>query len=305
MWNGHYVIEMDEGGQAPTDSELVNGHRVSTAAVEPDFFPAFEAAPIAGRLLGPADYGDAPRVVVVNQSFVKKVLGGRNAIGRRIRYPSRRRRPAAAVAGDRRRRARHGHGRGTEPEDRRCLSSDSPSRGRVRDDRRARVRRHDSGDERLALDRRQGRSRAEGFRGAAACRSSPRMALRTINYVVRALSIVSLAALVLALSGIYAVMSFAVSRRTREIGIRVALGSQPSRVVLAILRRPLIQVATGIVFGGLLTFGIASLEDVTLGFSLVGWLGYALVMLGVCLLACVVPARRALKVDPIAALRTE
>src|SRR6185436_9330442 len=127
--------------------------------------------------------------------------------------------------------------------------------------------------------------------------------LRTRNYVVRALGIVSLAALVLALSGIYAVMSFAVSLRTREIGIRVALGSQPSRVVLAILRRPLIQVTAGIVFGGLLTFAIGNLEDVTLGISLVGWLGYALVMLGVCLLACVVPARRALNVDPIAALR--
>ena len=128
--------------------------------------------------------------------------------------------------------------------------------------------------------------------------------LMTINYVVRALSLVSLAALVLALSGIYAVMSFTASRRTREIGIRVALGSQPSRVVLTILRRPLIQVSTGIVFGGFLTFLIASLTDVTLGPSL-GLLGYALVMLSVCLLACVVPARRALSVDPIAALRAE
>ena len=123
--------------------------------------------------------------------------------------------------------------------------------------------------------------------------------------MVRALSLVSLAALVLALSGIYAVMSFAVSRRTREIGIRVALGSQPSRVVLAILRRPLIQVATGIVFGGVLTFVIARLIRTSqLGFSPV-LIGYVLVMLGVCLLACVVPARRALKVDPIAALRAE
>ena len=166
MWNGHYVIEMDEGGQAPTDSELVNGHRVSTASVEPDFFPTFEAAPIAGRLLGPADYGDAPHVAVVNQSFVKKVLGGRNAIGRRIRYqvdsgPAEPWREIVGVVRD--------MGMAVEPsaEDRRCLSSDSPSRGGVRDDRRARVGRHDSDDERLALDRRQGRSRAEGFRGAA------------------------------------------------------------------------------------------------------------------------------------------
>jgi ABC-type antimicrobial peptide transport system permease subunit len=128
--------------------------------------------------------------------------------------------------------------------------------------------------------------------------------LRTINYVALALSIVSLAALVLALSGIYAVMSFAVSRRTREIGIRVALGSTPSRVVLAILRRPLLQVTAGVVFGGVLTFVIARLIEIKLGFSPV-LIGYLLVMLGVCLLACVVPARRALKVDPIAALRAE
>ena len=128
--------------------------------------------------------------------------------------------------------------------------------------------------------------------------------LRTITYVVRALSLVSLAALILALSGIYAVMSFAVSRRTREIGIRVALGSKPSRVVLAILRRPLLQVTAGIVFGGVLTFVIARLIETKLGFSPV-LIGYLLVMLSVCLLACAVPARRALNVDPIAALRAE
>ena len=44
MWNGHHAIEMDEGGQAPTDSELVNGHRVSTASVEPDFFVSSPAS---------------------------------------------------------------------------------------------------------------------------------------------------------------------------------------------------------------------------------------------------------------------
>jgi ABC-type antimicrobial peptide transport system permease subunit len=107
-------------------------------------------------------------------------------------------------------------------------------------------------------------------------------------------------------------MSFTVSRRTREVGIRVALGSTRSRVVLAILRRPLMQLAAGIIFGALLTFAVAvMLEDpadepldISLGFS-AGLAGYVLVMLGVCLLACIVPARRALKVDPIAALRAE
>jgi putative ABC transport system permease protein len=128
--------------------------------------------------------------------------------------------------------------------------------------------------------------------------------VRIINYVVAALGIVTAAAVVLALSGLYAVMSFTVSRRTREIGIRVALGAQRSRVVVTILRRPLIQLTLGSVFGALLTIGISRLMELTLGFSF-GLLAIAPIIFVVCLLACIVPARRALRVDPIAALRAE
>jgi ABC-type antimicrobial peptide transport system permease subunit len=101
-------------------------------------------------------------------------------------------------------------------------------------------------------------------------------------------------------------MSFAVSRRTREIGIRVALGSRSWRVMLTILRRPLVHLAAGVAFGGLFAFWIASAggEFMTIRLAL-GIAGYALIMLGVCLLACVVPAGRVLKVDPISALRPE
>ena len=66
-------------------------------------------------------------------------------------------------------------------------------------------------------------------------------------------------ALLLSLAGIYAVMSFTVSRRTREIGIRVALGSDRRRIVGAIFRRPLAQVALGITSGGILVFVLTHL----------------------------------------------
>ncbi len=285
--------------------------------MEPDFFSTFEAAPVAGRLLVPADYVATAQVVVVNQSFVKKVLGGRNALGRRIRYRSasndgqllslERWMEIVGVVRD--------MGMATEPVPKTAgVYLPLTLRGAASVMIAARV----SGDMRAAtqnlrsiVTKADPTLRVSDVQPLA---SIPTNALKPINYVVRALSLVSFAALVLALSGIYAVMSFTVSRRTREIGIRVALGSRPSHVVLAILRRPLIQVVTGIVCGGLLTFWIARLlvddadlarlGDVTLGFSL-GLLGYALVMLGVCLLGCVVPARRALKVDPIAALRAE
>jgi len=306
-WNGHYVIEVDEGGQGPTDEDFVNGHLISTAAVEPDFFAAFETAPIAGRLLTPADYVETPQVVVVNQSFVQKVLGGRNAIGRHLQYKSRsgdgqilpeqRWLKIVGVVRD--------MGMAVEPSPK-TAGAYFPLR--LGDLGSVMIAARVSGDMTAATN---------AFRSIAA-RTNPALrvsdvqplslvtanGLRTINYVVRALSVVSLAAVVLALSGIYAVMSFAVSRRTREIGIRVALGSKPSRVVLAILRRPLLQVTAGIGFGGVLTFVIARLIEIKLGFS-PAVIGYLLVMLGVCLLACVVPARRALNVDPIAALRAE
>jgi hypothetical protein len=87
MWNGHYLVEVDEGGAAaPAEGEFGGSYRITTAAVEADFFDTFEAPALAGRLFAASDYAGAPRTVIVNQSFVEKVLGGRSAVGRRIRY---------------------------------------------------------------------------------------------------------------------------------------------------------------------------------------------------------------------------
>jgi ABC-type antimicrobial peptide transport system permease subunit len=112
--------------------------------------------------------------------------------------------------------------------------------------------------------------------------------------------VVSSIALLLSLAGIYAVTAFTVSRRTREIGIRLALGAEAGRIVVAILRRPLTQVGIGVLFGGAV---VATLEGY--GERLAAVSAYALLMLAVCLLACVVPARRALRVEPTEALRTD
>ena len=121
-------------------------------------------------------------------------------------------------------------------------------------------------------------------------------------------------AVLLSLAGIYAVLSFTVARRTREIGVRVALGASRRRLVVAIFRRPLTNVALGVGAGAALIVFLAILVsggDGGLGhidFSLANLgllLAYAVLMLGVCLLACVVPTRRALSVEPTEALRAE
>src|SRR6185436_8871587 len=132
----------------------------------------------------------------------------------------------------------------------------------------------------------------------------PANGLRTVGYVVRILGVVGSVGLVLALSGLYAVMSFTVSRRTREIGIRMALGSTSSRVVFAILRTPLIQAGLGSVLGVILFTLLPIPLPLTLGYA-IGMAGYMVLMFAVCMLACLVPARRVLRVDPIAALRTD
>src|SRR5687768_17469218 len=118
---------------------------------------------------------------------------------------------------------------------------------------------------------------------------------------------VSGVALLLSLAGIYAVLAFTVSRRTREIGIRVALGSDSRRTVAAIFRRPLLQVVGGVAVGALFvallfTLGRGALPT-ALQFARIGAYGVGMTL--VCFLACIVPTRRALRIEPTEALRME
>jgi putative ABC transport system permease protein len=317
MWNGHYLIEVDEGGAAaPAEGEFGGSYRITTAAVEADFFAAFEAPALAGRLFVASDFAGAPRLVIVNQSFVEKVLGGRSAVGRRIRY-----------------RWTSGEGQGAPATNVLPPGSVPPwveIVGVVRDLGMSQEPNPNTAGVYFPLTLRTvsavmvaARVSGEMAEATNALRAAARNAdptlrvsdvqplsripengLRTVGYVVRMLGIAGGVGIMLALSGIYAVMSFAVSRRTREIGIRVALGSSRSRVVFTILRRPLMQVAMGSALGPILFFTIPIPIAVTPAYVM-GMTGYTVLMFGVCMLACLVPVRRVLRVDPIAALRTE
>jgi putative ABC transport system permease protein len=128
--------------------------------------------------------------------------------------------------------------------------------------------------------------------------------------------VMSSVALLLSLAGLYSVMSFVVARRTREIGVRVALGGSRPRILMAIFRRPLIQMGLGVLAGTSIIVAATAWYPYTEmpgagetgGFTAAAVMmqaGYAALMFGVCMLACVVPTRRALNIEPTVALRTE
>jgi len=122
-------------------------------------------------------------------------------------------------------------------------------------------------------------------------------------------SFFGLLSLLLAAVGVYGVMAYAVSQRTREIGIRMALGAPRSVVLRMVLRQGLILILLGLGFGLAASFATTRLlESQLFGITptdLVTFIAAPILLLIVALLACFIPARRATKVDPLIALRNE
>jgi putative ABC transport system permease protein len=116
-------------------------------------------------------------------------------------------------------------------------------------------------------------------------------------------------ALVLAAVGLYGVMSYSVSWRTQEIGIRMALGANRTDVLRMVVRQGMTMTAIGLALG---LAGVFALSRVMVGLLYgvsptdpLTYTGVSIVLLVVALLACLIPARRATRVEPIVALRSE
>jgi predicted permease len=123
------------------------------------------------------------------------------------------------------------------------------------------------------------------------------------------LGVFGMLALVLATTGLYGTVAFTVSRRSREMGIRMSLGADRRKVVGLVLRGALGLVATGAVIGLLLSAGLARLVQVFLygvsSLDALTFLGVPLLLFAVAVAAAWIPARRASRVDPVRALRSE
>jgi putative ABC transport system permease protein len=320
-------IELDESSPASGegDGEGSPGlsratNEVSIASIDPSFFDVLGAPILAGRGFSAADLAPNARAVIVDRDFVDLVLLGRNAVGRRVRF------------------TREQRG-GTLSDDAppwyeivgvvNELRMDTPQRGRTAglylpqasgSAGRLNFIVHVRGDPMSFAPRL--RAIATAVDPALRLSEMQRLdqvtsgALWFLGLWLRITLVLTAIALLLSLAGIYAVLSFTVARRTREIGVRVALGANPRRIVAAIFRRPLTQVGLGVVAGtalvaaavvtgplagsdGVLSRGGLSPSQIALLTT------HSAVMMGVCLLACIVPTRRALRVEPTEALRAE
>jgi len=116
-------------------------------------------------------------------------------------------------------------------------------------------------------------------------------------------------ALLLAAVGLYGVIAYAVTQRAQEFGLRIALGAQSGHIARMVLRQGVILTLAGVAVGAIAALGLSRLIEKTLfGVSPTApWLycGVALLLTGVAMLACWIPARRAIRVDPMVALRCE
>jgi len=133
--------------------------------------------------------------------------------------------------------------------------------------------------------------------------------LNTRRFNLILVGIFAVAATLLAIAGIYGVMAYSVTRRTREIGVRIALGATTGNVLRLVLRQAMLTAAAGVSIGVVFAFALTRLMRAVL-FEIsstdpLTYVAVAVLLLAVALLAAYLPARRATQVDPLVALRYE
>jgi hypothetical protein len=309
-------VEIDDGSGAAeavdnkaVDDEVVEpGRRVRTTQVGVNFVETFQAPVVAGRAFTEADFAPGRHVAIVDGSFVRLVLGGRHAIGLRVRDAERKGKPAGpwieiiGVIRDLTDETNKPPGdavmyRPALPDALPALhlavhAKGSPSAVMSR----IRIIASEV-DPTLRLIEMQTLDKVG---------ESDRLAL---DFFARMMGGISVVALVLATAGVYALMSFTVARRTPEIGIRLALGASPRRIVLSTFSRALAQIGLGLAIGSVPALALL----INLGPEVAPIAGNQTAMVtcaaatcfvaAVTTLACVMPARRALLVQPTDALK--
>ncbi len=286
------------------DTPVEQRPSASVVTIGPAYFDTVGAAVLRGRPFARDDGGAGPRATVVNQRFADLYFGGADAVGRRIRLGSDTEwmTIVGVAASIRQRTTASG---AFDPVVYLPFAANPPVRTiiLVRSNRdvagvasvlREHVRALDADlavydirtvDEHLAMARWGQRVFGSMF------------------------AIFAAIALVLAIVGLYAVTAYSVTQRTQEIGVRIALGARARQVWWLVTRRAAGQLAVGVLIGGAGAAAVTRVVPAMLAGNNPGspatLIGVSMLLLAVGLAACFIPARRAMRLDPVAALRQE
>jgi putative ABC transport system permease protein len=297
--NGGFSVE----GQ-PAPVSRADRPRASIGSISPEYFRTLGIPIIRGRDFTDRDRDPAPAVAIVNATLANRYFPGQDPIGRRLRFGDGGDDwiTVVGIAGDSR-----NLGLDAEPNPlvyipyhnfplpfMNIAARSSAGPGAVASVVREQVKQLDA---ELPVDR------VVPLREVVS-ESVAQPRFRTILIAAFALMATLLAAV-----GVYGLISYSVTQRTREIGIRMALGANPSQVMLPVVREGLVLAVMGIALGlagaiaatrvlSTFLFGVEATDPATFA-------GVALLLLFVAFIASYIPSRRALRVDPISALRAE
>lgn len=280
---------------------------IRTNLVSPNWAKTLGVELLAGRDVEARDREDAPNVVVVNETLARRFWGEESALGEVLQTgaagaPRSQRLTVIGVVADIKQRALH---RPPEPEMYRPFAQQSTARIEL-------VAHSDLPTEVAVMALRDVLRRVDPKLVPEGVRDLESMVAASVGeprFYTAVLTSVALAALVLALIGVFASMSYRVARRVREVGIRVALGAGQRQVVGMIVRHGLRVAGIGLGLGLLASWYLSRfLDSFVYGIGthdLVTFASVTLLILFGAGVACYVPARRAARVDPVRVLRSE
>jgi putative ABC transport system permease protein len=310
------VSEAPMSGEWLTHDFMVEGQQLSageepdvqTRSVEGDYFRVMRIPLLSGRDFRPQDNENAPLVGVVNQSLAQRFFKDESPLGKRVRWARDDQInwiTIIGVAGDIK------HFGLDEPEEP-ALYTPYPQSMRAWKRWMNLVVRSDGDPAAITQAVKSRVWRIDGQIPVTRARTMIEMVGASVEarrFNMLLLGVFAAMAMLLAAVGVYGVMSYAVAQRRREIGVRIALGARPRDVVRLVVGRGMllasIGAAAGVALSLMLTrlmsgmlFGVGAKDPLTFA-------SVSLLLAGVALLACYIPARRATKVDPMVALRGE
>jgi len=291
-------------GQTPTTPDQLQ--RAEGHEITPNYFHAMGIPFLAGRDFTDADSIGSPPAVIVNQALVKRFFPNEDPIGKRISRSSLGENPIwfsiIGVVGD----VRHA-GLAAEPGPQIYSSYYEDPVLTM-----SLVVRSRANPTSIALLVRNEIQKADSDIPVFGVKTMEQLASESIapnRITMLLLGFFAAVALVLAAAGIYGIMAYSVTQRTFEVGVRMALGARPRDIITMILKQGMILTLIGLGIGFVAALAATRvLSSVLFEISATDLLTFAiapLVLMVVALLACLVPARRATKVDPVIALRYE